>query len=229
MAEETAESILCPERLPPWVWVKSKCFRGKAISRDCLEGEGESPLNLAICNAYAWNAKDPHRHVQFWTRDKSTHLFTMVPKGNDEAKSIACHARLHKRSQASRWSAQFGGDDDPYTVRIPGWDDIVKAGATSDPAKKEERARKYRDQNSALPDFLKWAPKLLNKLDDAQDILQTGLQLAWPVLKGIGRIGYQSTIRTAAGLLPVVRTLAPRLLGPIGIALTINDLLNAFT
>lgn len=229
MAGEDVDPITCLPRLPAQVWVKSRCGRGRFFDRDCLGGDSYGTLPGAICNAYAFNANSVNRYVEFWTEDKNTYLFTMKAKGYGEEKARSCFERVFKRERAMRGSLQFGADADPYTVKIPGFDDIVKTGASSNAEEKKDKVNRFKLENSALPDFLKWAPPLLNKLDDAQDILQTGLLLAWPILKKASGLVYQGTMRVAAGSIPIVRSVAPRILGPLGILLTVNDLLNMAT
>jgi hypothetical protein len=150
----------------------------------------------------------------------------MRPKADSGARADQCNERYRRGNFKS---LQLGSADDPFTVRIPGFNDIFKTPWNQNPEAGKNRVKQFRENNSAMPDALKWAPALLNKIDDAQDILSTALLAGWPVLRALGNITYTGTIRAATGLIPIVRSLAPRLLGPVGILLTWNDLLNAFS
>lgn len=96
---------------------------------------------------------------------------------------------------------------DPFTITIPGLSDFLRAPFINTPEIRRERAQRARSSNSPLPQGLQWIPKLLNKLDDAQDLLFTVAALAIPIARWFG-------VRSIPGL---------------GIALTVNDLLNGFT
>lgn len=97
--------------------------------------------------------------------------------------------------------------DPQFSLNIPGVSDIIKAPGLETEQLRKERIQRMKSSKPLLPAPLQWIPPLLNKLDDAQDLLFTGLALAWPLLR-----------------------LAPRfLLGPLGWLLTANDLLNVFT
>lgn len=96
---------------------------------------------------------------------------------------------------------------DPFTITVPGITDILKLPGLDSPDLRRERADRYSQQHSGLPQGLKWVPALLTKLDDAQDLLFTALALAIPLLVRI----------------------APRLLPLAGWLLLANDLLNIGT
>ena len=104
-------------------------------------------------------------------------------------------------------AAAAGAGGDVYTINVPGVTDILRIPGLESEALRKERAQRMKQSRSGLPDFLKWIPPVLNKLDDAQDLLFTGLALAWPLLRFLPRA----------------------FLGPLGILLTVNDLLNVFT
>lgn len=70
--------------------------------------------------------------------------------------------------------------------------------------RKLEQGYKYENK---LPQFLKWAPGVINIVDDAQDLLVTGLYLAKPLL----------------------RKLPSKLIPGVGWAMVANDLMNLIT
>lgn len=103
---------------------------------------------------------------------------------------------------------RVGGGDERFTLQIPGLTDIFRTPWTESAQLRRERYARFKAARSPLPGFLQWVPPLLTKLDDAQDLLFTGLALAWPVFK----------------------FLLPRaFLGPLGWLLLVSDLFNAFT
>lgn len=93
-----------------------------------------------------------------------------------------------------------------YTIEIPGMLDIFRIPILEkdNVALRQQRAIRMRTEVSPLPQKLQWIPTLINHLDDAQDMLITGLTLAKPILKK----------------LPL------RFVPYLGWALLINDILN---
>jgi len=72
-----------------------------------------------------------------------------------------------------------------YTIDIPGSADIFRIPLpnTDDEELRRQRIARMRSHKGALPESLDWIPPLLTALDDAQDMLITGLVLAKPLLK----------------------------------------------
>lgn len=91
-----------------------------------------------------------------------------------------------------------------YDVSLPGLQDIISVPALDDKALRRERIQRMKANRSALPEGLGWVPRMINKLDDAQDFLSTGLFLL-------------------AKLMPRV---LGRMLPILGWALLANDILN---
>jgi len=96
---------------------------------------------------------------------------------------------------------------DPFTVDIPGIQDIIKVKAWESPQLRYERYKRFESARSAIPKPLQWIPPILTKLDNAQDLIFTGLVLVTQLAKRI----------------------APRMLPGLGWALAVNDILNLFT
>lgn len=94
-----------------------------------------------------------------------------------------------------------------YTIDIPGFSDFIRIPALEDYELKRDRIERMRTRESAVPDFLQWIPSVITTLDDAQDLLFTGLVLAKPLL----------------------RRLPARLIPGLGWVLTANDALNLGT
>lgn len=184
--------------------VKSRCGGRLYFDRDCLPADAVGPLWGSICSSHAYVAKHPARYVEFWSEDGSAHLFTMHHRSDSLARALACNERYRAYAPSI---FQVGSADDPFTIDIPGVGDILRTPWTTSPSLRRQRIERMRTAKSVLPSGLAWVPKLINKLDDAQDLLFTGLALAWPLL----------------------RVVAPRLLGPLGVVLTINDVLNVGT
>lgn len=70
-----------------------------------------------------------------------------------------------------------------YTTDIPGLQDIIRIPPLESDQLKADRIKRFRSQRSALPKSMRWIPKVVNALDDAQDLLYTALVLAKPLLK----------------------------------------------
>lgn len=184
--------------------VKFLCGRPPYVDLNCLGGSYLQAIGPAICGAYTWTSVHPARTVEFWSEDGRTHLFTMRHRGDRRGKTKPC---------LDAWIKRYGGPfvpraDNAFTVDVPGVSDIIKWPGFSDtPELRRARAQRLISANRAVPDFLKWLPPILTQLDNAQDMLITGLALAWPLVKYV----------------------FPRMLGGLGILLTLNDLLNLFT
>jgi hypothetical protein len=97
-------------------------------------------------------------------------------------------------------------NENRFTISIPGFTDIVRTPWTESYELKRERRMRWEASKTALPQGLQPWARLLNKLDDAQDLLFTGLALAWPIFKYV---------------------LPRSFMGPLGFLLTINDFFNA--
>jgi len=146
----------------------------------------------------------PARTVEFWEPDGSKRLFTMRHKPYSIEKIESCHRRV---ADQERLRDHFEGRDQPFTLNLPGLTDFIKFPGLESKALRRERFERFKASRSALPGFLQWIPPLLTKLDNAQDMLFTGLAIGVQLLKWIG-------FRSIPGL---------------GWALLANDLLNAFT
>lgn len=94
-----------------------------------------------------------------------------------------------------------------YTIDLPGFSDFIRIPALEDTALKRERIERMQTHESPVPDELQWIPSVINTLDDAQDLLFTGLVLAKPLLS----------------------RLPARFLPGLGWVLTANDALNLGT
>ena len=70
-----------------------------------------------------------------------------------------------------------------YTIQVPGIQDFIAIRPLESKALYYERLKRMQENNTALPDSLKWAPKLIGILDDAQDLLYTALVLSKPLIK----------------------------------------------
>lgn len=94
-----------------------------------------------------------------------------------------------------------------YTIDIPGFSDFIRIPALEDYELKRDRIERMRTRESPVPDVLQWIPSVITTLDDAQDLLFTGLVLAKPLLT----------------------RLPTRLIPGLGWVLTANDALNLGT
>ncbi len=72
-----------------------------------------------------------------------------------------------------------------YTIDIPGLTDFIRWPALENEELKFQRFIRFKTQEPLLPEPLRWIPDVINKLDDAQDLLFTALVLARPLLKKI--------------------------------------------
>lgn len=97
--------------------------------------------------------------------------------------------------------------NDTYTIDLPGFSDFIRIPALEDYQLKAQRIERMKTHVSPVPDFLQWIPSVINMLDDAQDLLFTGLVLAKPLLT----------------------RLPARFLPGLGWILTANDALNVGT
>ena len=98
-----------------------------------------------------------------------------------------------------------GGDS--YTINVPGIQDVVRIPAMESEDLKFQRWLRYKNTRNPAPGYAQAAAKILNYIDDAQDLLFTALALAWPLL----------------------RKLPKRFLPGLGWILTVNDILNLMT
>ncbi|MGR3319635.1 MAG: hypothetical protein ACUZ8O_14300 [Candidatus Anammoxibacter sp.] len=73
-----------------------------------------------------------------------------------------------------------------YEIRIPGLSQVFRFAPPQEMTVEAKRAviRRAREK-SPMPGFLQWIPRVINIIDDAQDILTTGLTLAKPLLRRI--------------------------------------------
>ena len=111
-------------------------------------------------------------------------------------------ATLFKRPEAKPGQAT-------YTIDLPGATDLFHfiIPALNDKELKKERIKRMLSKKSPVPEALQWIPPLINKIDDAQDILTTALWLAKPLIK----------------------KLPTRFIPFVGWALAVNDIANLST
>lgn len=95
-------------------------------------------------------------------------------------KSEAYKAFLRSQEYASRFP---NGQADNYTINFPGIQDVIRIPSLEDRALRQQRYERWLRSAGTLPQPLEWIPALLNKLDDAQDLLFTGLALSIPLVK----------------------------------------------
>jgi hypothetical protein len=139
-----------------------------------------------------------------WDAQNTRRQFKMTERNSSYRKYAACAEWAAGRDP---YSYTFGEGPNPYTVAFPGISDILKVPGIDSPELRRERAERYARARSPGLELLSWVPKVLNKLDDAQDLLYTGLVIAGFILRKAGA----------------------RFLPGLGILVTINDILNAFT
>lgn len=69
-----------------------------------------------------------------------------------------------------------------YIIPLPGLQDIIRIPPLEDSALRRERFKRMHDSQTVIPQPLQWIPGVINWLDDAQDLLITGLLIARPLL-----------------------------------------------
>lgn len=185
-----------------WYWFRSRC----GSDRDCVPADNNVPFRLGYCNAIAWcrTNQGSGRFVEVWNPSNTARLFKLTDRTASYAKQSRC---LDWIRAGALPSLTFGDAPNPYTVQIPGITDILKVPGVDSAELRRERGARMARARSPLPVGLQWIPPLLNKLDDAQDLLYTGLVIGVGILKALG-------VRAIPGL---------------GVLLTVNDLLNGFT
>lgn len=74
-----------------------------------------------------------------------------------------------------------------YTIDLPGLSDVFRfpISQLNNPDLKRERLERFKTHVSPVPEVLRWIPRVINFLDDIQDIVLTGLLLARPFLRGL--------------------------------------------
>ena len=190
----------CPPRATPTYLVKSRCGQ----DRDCLNDDRLVVYNLAgiVCNAIAWVNKTKSGWVEIFTQDGSRRVAKVTSRWVTELRIEKCGFGGKIRPPVGAYAPVDG-----FTVDVPGLQDIIKVKDWDSPTLRFERFKRFESARSAVPTALQWIPPLLTKLDNAQDMIFTGLALA----------------------IPIIRRLGPRLIPGIGILLTLNDVLNLFT
>jgi hypothetical protein len=191
-----------------------ECERQKAVfllqkarcngAPDCLGGDtiGQSWAHV-ICNSLAFVAPDPRRTVEIWSVDGKKKFTTVTGSWRRPRMLERCPGLKPDPEPAPGSAAR----DAPFTIDVPGLSDIIKWPELFSPHLRKERFDRFQSRNSPVPKSLQWIPPLLTKLDNAQDLLFTGLAL----------------------LIPILRRLPRAFMGPLGVILTINDLLNMLT
>ena len=152
-----------------------------------------------------WRKEGTFKEIYGWAQPykplppEATILIRQVPFG--------FNMDITSRWKIRTWRSTPYANTGSFTLNIPGVTDILRLPGLESPQLRRERALRMKASKSPLPQSLQWIPKVMNKLDDAQDLLITGLALLWPLL----------------------RRLPKPWLGPLGILLTISDILNLFT
>lgn len=179
---------------------KSRC----GFDRDCIDDDRKLPFPLGWCGAIAWVSRGNGRFVEMWDESNSRRQLIIRARAATPARQARC-------ARAAQGSGRAGvgqlAPSEKFTIDIPGVSDILKLPGLESKELRRERAQRLRTANSAVPQALRWIPPILNKLDDAQDLLFTASVLAVPILKRV----------------------LPRLLPFVGWALLVSDLLNSFT
>lgn len=131
-----------------------------------------------------------------------------------EERSTRLNERRRQRGQPPVWTPEtiayadgLRNRNDAYTINFPCITDVIRLDALESDELRFQRWLRMKNADPLLPDSISWIPKLINKLDDAQDLLFTGLALAWPIIKRLPKM----------------------ILGPLGWALLVNDILNLGT
>lgn len=91
---------------------------------------------------------------------------------------------LRTREYANKFP---NGQENVYNINIPGIQDVIRIPNLEDRNLRRQRWERFQRSNPTLPETLQWIPPLINKLDDAQDLLFTGLALAIPLLRILPR------------------------------------------
>lgn len=184
----------------PLYWWHSRC--GK--DRDCINDDRPNPFSIGWCNAMDWCSRGNGRTVEVWEPHNARRMFTIRESTVTFARQSRCAATAARRA-VNPFSPAAG--DDRSTIAIPGLSDILRIPGIDSPATRRERMQRFRAGKSPTPEFLQPFVKLLNKLDDAQDLLYTALVIGVWVAKFFGA----------------------RMIPGLGWLLAINDLLNAGT
>lgn len=200
MSKPQSDFVPCPRR-DVRMFVTAASCNG---ARDCLDSTTiQQGFKFALCNSLAWVRPDPRRVVEIFNAQRTERLARVTHAWRTETRLSKCG--LEGFTEELPPGSNAGPD--PFTIDVPGLTDILKAPSLNSPALKKERYDRWKSRKSPVPDALSWIPPLLTKLDNAQDLLFTALALLWPILKRLPR----------------------PFLGPFGILLTINDLLNLTT
>jgi hypothetical protein len=151
-----------------------------------------------------WVAKGWGRTVEVWEPHNARKMFVINGKTATPDRVRRCEGVNIAR--AVNPFVPPGGDD-RFTIAVPGLSDLVRIPGIDSKATRFERFQRYQASRSPLPQFLQPFVAILNKLDDAQDLLFTALVLARPLIRWVGA----------------------RFIPYLGWALLANDILNGFT
>jgi hypothetical protein len=151
-----------------------------------------------------WIAKDKSRFVEVWEPHNARKMFTITSRQATAARMARCAGRGEDGSVPGYNSSP---GDDRFTISLPGISDVIRIPFLETKQLRHERAARWRASHSALPGPLQPITRILQKLDDAQDLLFTAIALAVPILRFAG----------------------VRFIPFLGWALTINDILNGAT
>lgn len=198
--QQEAETLTCAQEEKDPVGTRGGC----GADRDCLPFVGEEPnMAAAWCNGLAWLAKHPTRTYEI-TKYGTGRRWRLTNRVVTRERQERCGHVV-----AGQVTVPPGSNSEPeqFDIQVPGLTDILRLPGLETKDVRRERARRARAHRSALPEGARWITGLLNKLDNAQDLIYTAAALS----------------------IPIARWLGVRMIPGLGAILTANDLLNAFT
>jgi hypothetical protein len=203
-------------------WFHYRC----GSERDCIPSDNQDYFGTGFCHAQQWVNQFRTGFVEIWEPHNARKMFTVRYSDGSTSEAyqgrrgyyvpprvapISTAARLARCGEAGLSTARnpfaVAPGDDRFAISIPGLSDILRIPGIDTADTRRERLQRFRGSKSPLPAVLQPLVKLLNKLDDAQDMLYTVLV-------------------AAVWLFPRI---AARFIPGIGWLLAINDLLNAGT
>lgn len=193
------EIFPCPKQRPLW-WAKSRC----GSSRDCIPDDRQpgGTFQEIVCNGINWVSIHETGWLEIWTPDNKRMVAKITARWNRADRRARCGITTGRAYVPGGYA-----EVDAFTVDIPGLTDVLKVKAWESKQLRYERYRRYQTARSTIPAPLQWIPPLLTKLDNAQDMIFTGLALA----------------------IPLIKRLSGRLIPGVGWLLLVNDILNLFT
>lgn len=132
-----------------------------------------------------------------WLNNLPYEKYLTQRKAREETEIWQAEEKLRKQNEKA------------YTIDIPGLSDIFRLPIPllDNPELKRARIMRMMTKKSPVPETIQWVPPVINKIDDAQDILTTALWLAKPL----------------------IRRLPTRIIPYVGWALLVNDIMNIIT